>query len=97
MGGYVTGLWVSALVGTLLNWWDLRRTTGVKAQTFTAMVAPGLGAILMGLCCRLLFYQLLDVGLQAAGACLATTVFGVALYLAALQAQGVLGAGQEAQ
>lgn len=97
MGGYVTGLWVSALVGTLLNWWDLRRATSIKAQTFTVVVAPGLGAILMGLCCRLLFYKLLEVGLQTTGACLATTVFGAVLYLAALQAQGVLGSGQVAQ
>lgn len=97
LGGYVMGLWVSSLLGAALNWWDVRRTIGIRADAFTWIIAPGLGSILMGLCCRLLFGKLLEVGLEAPGACLATAVFGAVLYLAALQAQGVLPGSQKPQ
>ena len=89
MAGYVTGLWVSSLVGAWLNWWDIRRCSGTRADAFTALVAPGLASLLMGLCCRLLFHKLLDAGLGAPWSCLSTAAFGTVLYLAALQAQGV--------
>ena len=101
LGGYVTGLWVSSLVGVWLNYRDVQKAIGIKMQTFLWLVAPGLASILMGLCCRLLFHKLLDVGLDTAPTCLAVTVFGAVLYLAALQAQGVtlaaLGVGQKTQ
>ncbi len=87
--GYVTGLWVSSLVGAALNWRSLRKAVGIRPNTFCWMVAPGLGALLMGLCCRLLFCKLLDAGVGALASCLVTGVFGVVLYIAALQAQGV--------
>lgn len=93
LGGYVTGLWVSSLVGALLNYRDVRRAIGIKAQTFTWLVAPGLASVLMGLCCRLLFYKLLDTGVGQGLACLVVSGFGIVLYLAALQAQGVVGSG----
>lgn len=93
LGGYVTGLWASALVGALLNYRDVQKAIGIKAQTFTWIVAPGLASILMGLCCRLLFYKLLDTGVGQGLACLIVTGFGSVLYLAALQAQGVVGSG----
>lgn len=87
--GYVTGLWVSSLLGAWLNWRSVRRAIDLKGQTFSWAVAPGLGAVLMTLCCRLLFGHLLDGGLNAAASCLITTGFGTVLYLAALQAQGI--------
>lgn len=89
LGGYVTGLWVSALVGAALNLRAARKAIGVRAQPFTWLVAPGLAALLMGLCCRLLFHKLLAVGLGVGTACLVAAGFGAVLYLAALQAQGV--------
>ncbi len=91
ISGYVTGLWVSSLVGAGLNWWDIRRATDIKADTFTAVVAPGLASILMGLCCRLLFHRLLDAALSAPWACLATTAYGTALSLETLQPHGIGG------
>lgn len=87
--GYVTGLWVSALLGAALNWRSVRRAIDLKSQTFSWAVAPGLGAVLMALCCRLLFHYLLDIGMNAAISCLVTAGFGAVLYLAALQAQGI--------
>lgn len=101
LGGYVTGLWVSSLVGAVLNYRDVRRAIGIRTRPFPWLVAPMLASVLMGLCCRLLFFKLLEAGLGAGLACLAVTGFGAVLYLAALQAQGVglnaLRAGQEAQ
>ena len=87
--GYVTGLWVSSLLGAWLNWRSVRRAVDLKGQTFSWAVAPGLGALLMALCCRLLFGHLLDAGLSAPVGCLVTALFGAVLYLAALQAQGI--------
>lgn len=87
--GYVTGLWVSSLLGAWLNWRSVRKAIDLKGQTFSWAVAPGLGAVLMALCCRLLFGHLLDAGLHAAASCLITAVFGAVLYLVALQAQGI--------
>ncbi len=87
--GYVTGLWVSSLLGAWLNWRSVRKTIALKGQTFSWAVAPGLGALLMALCCRLLFGYLGDAGLNAAVSCLITAAFGAVLYLVALQAQGI--------
>lgn len=89
LSGYVTGLWVSSLVGLVLNWLDLRKATGIRVRVFCWMVAPGLASLLMGLCCRLLFGKLVEVGLSLPLSCVATAVFGVLLYLSALQAQGL--------
>lgn len=98
LGGYVTGLWVSSLVGAWLNYRDVHRAVGVKVQPFSWAVAPGLASLLMGLCCRLLFHKLLDCAFPAGSACLVTAAFGAVLYFAALQAQGVLPRrGQKAQ
>lgn len=87
--GYVTGLWVSSILGAWLNWRSVRKAVALKGQTFFWAVAPGLGAVLMALCCRLVFGHLLDAGLNTAISCLITAAFGAVLYLAALQAQGV--------
>lgn len=104
LGGYVAGLLASAMVGAALNWNDLRRAARMRAQVFSWAVAPALGAVLAGLCSRLLFHRLLDVGVGPWTACLATAAFGIVLYCAALQAQGVRwaslfrgSAGQKAQ
>lgn len=89
LAGYATGLWVSSLLGAALNWRSVQRAIDLKGQTFSWAVAPVLSASLMALCCRLLFYHLLDAGLGSAPTCLATAAFGAVLYLAALQAQGI--------
>lgn len=89
LGGYVAGFVVSSLLGTLLNWRQVRRFTGLRPRLFQWCTAPALSALLMGLCGNLLFCVLQNEGIgvfPAAGGCLA---FGGVLYLAALQAQGV--------
>lgn len=92
LSGYVAGLWVSSLVGLVLNWVDLRRATGLRPRLFEWLLAPALAAGLMGLCVRLLFARLLELGVAPALACGVVVVFGAVLYLAALQAQGILRA-----
>lgn len=89
IGGYAVGVVLSSALGALMNWVQVRRSTGLQMNTFAWGVAPGLAAVLMGLTCNLLFHVLLDAGvgeLTAMGGC---TLFGVVLYLVALQAQGV--------
>ena len=89
IGGYWVGVVASSALGVLLNWFQVRRVTGLKLRLFDWGVAPSLAALLTGLTGNLLFQVLLDSGVgewTAVGAC---TLFGVVLYLAALQAQGV--------
>lgn len=89
LAGYVAGFVASSALGVLLNWLLVARATGLKLQLFQWCTAPALSALLMGLTVNLLFRVLLRAGLggvPAAGACL---LFGLVLYLAALNAQGV--------
>lgn len=88
--GYVEGLLVSTVLGILLNWRSLRRAIGLKFQFFRWVAAPGLSALLAGLCVNLLFPVLTGAGLGEMSACLACFAFGAALYLCALIAQGVV-------
>ena len=89
IGGYWVGVVASSALGALLNWRQVARATGLRPRLFSWGVAPGLGALLTGLTCNLLFQVLLDSGvgeLTAIGGC---ALFGIVLYLAALQAQGI--------
>ena len=89
IAGYAVGFVASAALGTVLNWIQVRKTAGVTLHLFHWLVAPGLSALLMGLTGNLLFRILLDCGVGAVPAMGACTLFGVVLYLAALQAQGM--------
>ena len=51
---------------------------------------PGLAALLAGLNARLLLRVIRDMGVPALWACLAAMAFGGGVYLAALQAMGML-------
>ena len=61
--GYVAGFLASAALGVLLNWWAVRRATGLRAQIFQWCTAPALSALLMGLVINLLFQVLRRAGL----------------------------------
>ncbi|WP_294519498.1 polysaccharide biosynthesis C-terminal domain-containing protein [uncultured Pseudoflavonifractor sp.] len=89
LGGYVAGFVLSSALGSLLNYWEVSRRTGLKSRLFQWCTAPALSALLMGLVINLLFRILLDAGMDSAAACLACILFGGVLYLAALSAQGV--------
>jgi len=87
--GYVAGFVSTSALGVLLNWLCVAAGTGLKPRIFTWLTAPALAALLSGLCSNLLFHCLLDRGLAAVLSAISCTVFGLVLYLAALQAQGV--------
>lgn len=89
LGGYVAGFTASSLLGVLLNWVQVRRAAGLRAQVFQWCTAPGLAALLMALVVRLLFRVLRDAGMDGRWALAACAAFGAVLYLAALAAQGV--------
>lgn len=89
MRGYVIGAVVSTgLELVLCLCWTIRRIK-IRLCSFQWVVAPGLASLLAGLTGNLLFRILKDSGLAPIYAGGATVVFGLVLYLAALQAQGV--------
>ena len=89
MGGYVAGAVVSTALELALCLCRACRRTGLRPQLFQWAVAPGLAALLAGLTGNLLFRFLRDSGLALPPAGLASLLFLLLLYLAALQAQGV--------
>lgn len=58
LSGFLTGLVVSSALGTGLRWFMVRRWTGLEVNLFSVLLAPGLGALLSGLCVRLLHVAL---------------------------------------
>ncbi len=89
MAGYVAGAVAASALELGLCLWQMVRVTGLEVRPFQWMAAPGLSAALAGLTGNLLFQVLKDSGLSSVPAGLATLVFSLILYLAALQAQGV--------
>ena len=89
MGGYVAGACASAVLETVLCLWLAVRHAGLRPALFRWLTAPGLAALLAALNANLLLRVLKDGGLSPLAAGLAALAFGLVLYLAALQAQGV--------
>ncbi len=89
MKGYVAGSVVSAVLELVLCLIWVKRQTGVRLQLFQWMTAPGLASLLSALTGNLLFQVLKDSGLSPVSSGVATLLFALVLYLAALQAQGV--------
>ncbi len=87
--GYVEALLISTVLGVILNWHTLHNTIGLRLKIFPWMVAPGLAALLAGLCTNLLFPILIRAGLGELAGCLVCFFFGGVLYLCAMNAQGV--------
>lgn len=89
LSGYVVGFVVSGAAGAWLNRRAAGKALGLCPGFFSRCLAPGLAAVLMGLCVHLLFHVLLDHGVPVLPGALACALFGLVLYLAGLQAQGV--------
>lgn len=87
LSGFLAGLVAASLLGTALRWGMVRRWTGLKLDVYTALVAPGLSALLTGLCVRLL-YRALSGGILVlnVGLC---TVAGMGLYALTLSVLGI--------
>ncbi len=87
--GYVAGFLFSSVLGLLMNLVSTVRATGLQIRAFEWLVAPGLAALLMGLCVNLLFCWAQNSGFPQIGSMVGCVLFGAVEYLAALQAQGV--------
>ena len=85
----MAGAVLSSLLGTALTLVLVGRAIGLKPRIFQWVTAPALASLLMGLNCNLLFRYLKDQGLSPLPAGMACLIFGLVLYGAALQAQGV--------
>lgn len=88
--GYVAGFVLSSLAGMGFNLASVLRCAHLRPQLVEWFLCPLLAAILMGLCSNLFFQVCLDNGLTLPVCCLLAAALGLIVYLAALQAQGVL-------
>lgn len=89
--GYVEAVLLSTVLGLALNWSSLRRAIGLEPKLFQWLVAPGLSALLAGLCVNILFPIMAGAGLGTLSACLGCFAFGLLLYFCAMTAQGAWG------
>ena len=89
LAGFAAGFAASGIVGAGLNLASVLRVTALRPQVFRWFVRPVLAAVFMGLWCNLLFRMMLDAGCAQWGTALACTLLGLALYGAALLAQGL--------
>lgn len=87
--GFVWGYVLTSALGAWLCWSILSRETKLKLAVFDWFAAPLLGAALSALCTRLLFFHLLGRGVPLVTGGLASLLFGLTLYAAALQAMGI--------
>lgn len=88
-GGFVAGFVLSAAVGAVLDLRAVCRAAEIRPEWRSWFLAPVLAALLMGLWSNLLFRLLTDGGMGHGPACGIVAVFGLLLYLAALQAQNI--------
>ncbi len=89
MKGFVAGTLVSSVLGAVLCARCAVQVSGTKIPVFESMTAPVLGAILVGTTGNLLFQYLKDSGCELFVSGGITLIYGMILYIAALQAQGV--------
>ena len=89
MGGYALSFTLSTLLGAVLSFLLAARETGLKLPFFSWFAAPVLAACLGSSCGELMETVLLGGGLSPLAAASIAMVFGLLLYLAALQAMGV--------
>ena len=89
LAGYVAGFVCSCILGFCLDLHSVCRAAELRPPLLTVFVSPVLAALLMGLCANLLFRWLCDGGASLPAASAASILFGLLIYGAALQAQGI--------
>jgi len=89
MAGYVLGAAAASTLGLALSGVWTMRSTGAHIRWMDWVIIPGLSALLAGLNARLLLRVLLDSGASTLAAILGAIVFGLWVYTAAIQAQGM--------
>ncbi len=89
LAGFGWAYVISSGLGAYLCWRLLARETGFTLSLFACFTAPILASALAASCSRLLYSVLLRDGMSLTGGGCAALLFGIVLYLSALQAQGV--------
>ena len=89
MAGYALSFTLAALLGAVLSWGVVSREIGLKLPVFRWFTAPTLAACLAASCGDLMETVLLRGGMTPLPAACGALIFGLLLYLAALQAMGV--------
>ena len=87
-GGFVVGFVLSGLVGAGMDLSAVLGCTGLRPRWYHWLVRPLLSAALMGLCSRLLFGLLERAAFGSLWRCLICAALGLAVYAAAMLAQG---------
>ena len=89
LAGFVAGFVLSSLAGAALDLLSLCRAANMRPAWGSWFLSPTLAALLTGLCSNLLFRWMMDRDASHAMGCLAAAAFGLPLYAAAAQAQGL--------
>ncbi len=89
LAGFVWSYGVGGALGALCAWYAIGREVPLRLPWISAWLAPALAACLCASCAGLLETLLLREGLSLLGASVCALGFGVILYLAGLQAQGI--------
>ncbi len=87
--GFAWGYVISSAIGAWCCWQRLSRETGLRLPVFDWFAAPILASALAASCALLLHGILLREGLPLLASSGASLLFGLLLYLAALQALGI--------
>ena len=90
LGGFAAGFVLSSLAGMAMNLVSVLRCAHLRPRLAEWFLCPLLAAVLMGLCANLFARSCADGGVPAVPACLLGAALGTVVYLAALQAQGIL-------
>lgn len=89
MPACLAGMLLSGVAGLLVRLRLVHRATGFTPDLFLCLWAPGLGALLSGLCTNLLYQVMTDGGYGIPVSLCCCTALCAGLYLACLQAMGV--------
>ena len=89
LAGFAAGYAASGLAGMALNLASVLRAAQLRPRLFEWFVRPLLASVLMGLWCNLLFRVMLGAGCGQGWSALACAALGLAVYAAALLAQGL--------
>ncbi len=92
LAGFAAGYVASGLAGAGLNLASVLRAAGLRVRAFRWFVRPLLAAGLMGLWCNLMFRVMIDAGCGRGWSVLVCAALGLAVYAAALLAQGLSAA-----
>lgn len=95
LAGYAVSFAAASLLGAVLTWRAAARAIGLRLPLFAWVTAPALAACLAAACGDLMETVLLRAGLAGLPAACWALLFGLAVYLAGLEAMGVRWPGKQ--